>query len=398
MGLDYRMMDADNHYYEQDDCFSRHIEPKFAGEAVRLITNPHTGARRWALGDRLVSFIDMNPADGVLPPGAIAGLFAGTADYSGNGAVKRSAFDQPALMHRPERLTMMDEQNIESALIIPSMAVLIEGDFADRPEVVCANYRSFNRWLEEEWTYGSDGRIYGLPLLTMLDIDWAMAELERVAALGARMFYLKTGPVGGRSPADTHFDRFWSLVEETGLHPVFHIGDNVFAHMYASHWGEDPNRAHGEFSALQHLLCNGERPISDTLAALVLHNLFGRHPNLKVLSIEHGSSWVGPLLKLMDKSAMMGRNGAWPFGRLDAKPSEIFREHVYLTPYPEDDVEKLVQVVGPEHVLFGSDYPHPEGLEAPDDFLKMLSGLPADDVRLIMRENLAGLLGLAGTR
>src|SRR5438067_1293977 len=114
------MMDADNHYYEQDDCFTRHIEPKFRGEAIRLVEVADTGVRRWALDGRMVSFIDRNPADGVLPPGAIAGLFAGKADYSGNGAQPLSAFNEPAYMRRPERLALMDEQNIESALMIPS--------------------------------------------------------------------------------------------------------------------------------------------------------------------------------------------------------------------------------------------------------------------------------------
>ncbi|ORA40437.1 hypothetical protein BST20_06325 [Mycobacterium branderi] len=392
------MLDADNHYYEQDDCFSRHIEPKFKDQAIRLVELPDTGIRRWALNERFVSFIDRNPADGVLPPGAIAGLFAGKADYSGGGQQPRPAFDEPAYMRRSERLALMDRQNIEAALMIPTMAVLIEADFDDRPDVVCANYRSFNRWLEDEWGYGADGRIYGVPLCTLLDIDWAIEELERVAALGAKLFYLKTGPVGGRSPADTRFDRFWTRVQETGLHPVFHIGDNVFARIYATHWGEEPGRGHGQYSALQHLLCNGERPISDTLAALVLHNLFGRFPDIKVLSVEHGSSWVPQLLKLMDKSAMMARNGEWPFGRLDAKPSEIFRQHVYLTPYPEDDVKHIVDVMGADHVLFGSDYPHPEGVAEPDDFLDFLAGMPDSDIRLIMRDNLAHLLGVSGSR
>jgi predicted TIM-barrel fold metal-dependent hydrolase len=394
MKLGYPMMDADNHYYEQDDCFTRHIEPKYRDAAIRLVQVPGTGVRRWALNDRFVSFIDRNPADGVLPPGAIAGLFAGKADYSGNGAQPLSAFEHPAYMRRPERLALMDQQNIAAALMIPTMAVLIEGDFGDRPDVVSANYRAFNRWLEEEWTYGDDGRIYGVPLLTLLDQDWSIEELERVASLGAKFFYLKTGPVGSLSPADTAFDRFWAAVQETGLHPVFHIGDNVFARIYAAHWGEEPDRGHGQYSALQHLLCNGERPISDTLAAIVLHNLFGRFPGIKVLSVEHGSSWVPPLLKLMDKSAMMARNGAWPFGRLDAKPSEIFREHVYLTPYPEDDVQRLVDVMGVDHVLFGSDYPHPEGVAEPDDFLRLLAGMSDTDIRLIMRGNLAKLLGV----
>lgn len=394
MRLNYAMIDADNHYYEQDDCFTRHIEPKYRDQAIKLVRVSDSGTRRWALRDEFVSFIEFNPADAVLPPGAIAGLFAGTADYSGNGAVPRSAFEQPAFMHRAERLTLMDEQNIQASLMIPTMAVLIEGDFGDRPDVVCANYRSFNRWLEEEWGYGDDGRIFGVPLLTLLDMDWAIEELERVAALGAKMFYLKTGPVGLRSPADPVFDPFWARVQETGLLPVFHIGDNVFARLYAEPWGEDPNRGHGEFSALQHLLANGERPISDTLAALVLHNLFGRFPGIKVLSVEHGSAWVPPLLKLMDKSAMMARGGTWPYGRLDAKPSEIFREHVYLTPYPEDDVSLIAKVIGADHVLFGSDYPHPEGVAEPVDFLGQLAGLSDVEVRMIMRENSAKLLGL----
>jgi predicted TIM-barrel fold metal-dependent hydrolase len=237
-----------------------------------------------------------------------------------------------------------------------------------------------------------------VPLLTLLDRDWAIEELERVAALGARFCYVKTGPVGLRSPADPVFDPFWARVQEIGIRPVFHIGDNVFAKLYAAPWGEDPDRAHGRFSALQHLLCNGERPISDTLAALVLHNLFGRFPGIQVLSVEHGSSWVPPLLKLMDKSAMMGRNGVWPFGRLDAKPSEIFREHVFLTPYPEDDVERVAEVLGADRILFGSDYPHPEGVTDPADFLDLVSRLPEPDARLIMRDNLAAMLGLPASR
>lgn len=398
VNLDYAMIDADNHYYEQDDCFTRHIDPQAKDYALRLEEVPGQGVRRWALNGRGIKFIEHNPADKILPPGAIAGLFAGKADYSGNGVEPISAFNEPAYMHREERLALMDRQNIQAALMIPTMAVLIEADFADTPAIVTANFRSFNRWLEEEWGFGADGRIFGVPVLTLLDPQWAIEELERLAKLGAKMFYLKTGPVGDKSPADPAFDPFWARVQETGLRPVFHIGDNIFARLYAAPWGEDPDRSHGQFSALQHLLCNGERPISDTLAALVLHNFFGRFPSIKVLSVEHGTSWVAPLLKLMDKSAMMARNGAWPFGRLEAKPSEIFREHVYLTPYPEDDIESVIRVMGADHVLFGSDYPHPEGVTEPHDFLDLVEGLPEPDIRLIMRDNLANLLGLVTTR
>ncbi len=60
----------------------------------------------------------------------------------------------------------------------------------------------------------------------------------------------------------------------------------------------------------------------------------------------------------------------------------------------EDDVEALVDLLGPDHVLFGSDYPHPEGLAEPNAFADLMPNLPERDLRLVMRSNAAGLLGL----
>jgi predicted TIM-barrel fold metal-dependent hydrolase len=133
----------------------------------------------------------------------------------------------------------------------------------------------------------------------------------------------------------------------------------------------------------------------ETLGALTYHNLFGRYPDLRIVSIENGSDWVAYLLKQLDKKKGMGRQGPWPGGYFKGRPSEILKEHLSLTPYPEDDVRALIERMGDEHVLFGSDYPHPEGLAQPNAFAKLIDGLDDAATRRVMRGNTARLLGLS---
>ena len=132
----------------------------------------------------------------------------------------------------------------------------------------------------------------------------------------------------------------------------------------------------------------------ETIASLVLHNLFGRFPNVRVASVENGSLWVGYLLAALDKMKGMGRNGPWHGGYVAGRPSEIVRQHVYVSPYHEEDIPALVRSYGVERVVFGSDYPHPEGLARPAQFVEGLKGLSDADVRRLMRDNSAALLGL----
>lgn len=388
--LGYPAIDMDNHYYEPLDCFSRHIEPAYRDLAIVAKSPDESSPPLWTMGDRQVTFLHVTSV-AVPPPGYLAEMLSGGANVEFREVI--NPHDYPEFMERKSRLDVLDRQGVESALMISTAALDCEYDFRDRPQALCANYRSFNRWVEEEWGFGSDGRIFGVPLVTLLDVDWAVEEIERLAERSSRFVFVKIGPVNGRSPADPIFDPFWSRVQEFGMKPVFHIGYEGFAHMYGVHWGEDPNRTLFTYSPYQHYLCFGERPIADHMAALVLHNFFGRFPGIDVLSIENGSAWVAPLLKSMDKAAHLGALGEQFAGRLEALPSETFRQHVYIAPFHEEDVPALVEVIGSEHILFGSDYPHPEGLAEPLDFLKGLAGLSDRDVRNIMRDNAARLIG-----
>ncbi|HKJ24538.1 MAG TPA: amidohydrolase family protein, partial [Myxococcota bacterium] len=140
----------------------------------------------------------------------------------------------------------------------------------------------------------------------------------------------------------------------------------------------------------------GDRPIMDTLSALILHNLFGRFPNLRVLSVENGSLFVPYLLKVMDKMKGMGRAGPWLGGYVKGRPSDIFKRHVYVSPYHEEDVVGLARLIGADRVVFGSDFPHPEGLAEPAEYASLLEGLDAADQRRILWENTASLVSGSG--
>jgi predicted TIM-barrel fold metal-dependent hydrolase len=143
---------------------------------------------------------------------------------------------------------------------------------------------------------------------------------------------------------------------------------------------------------MEYALSFTERPIVDTLTALIADNLFGRFPRLRVLSVEYGSRWVAPLLWKLDHIARLHSKDMWRFGVPPMTPSQTFRHNVWVVPFYEDDVVGLARLVGPSHVLAGSDYPHPEGLLWPLEFADELDGLADDDVRRIMRDNFAALV------
>jgi predicted TIM-barrel fold metal-dependent hydrolase len=396
--MEYPLIDADGHYYEPDDCFTRHIEARFRQDTVRVERQRSDGKRPDGLGRVFLrgrrTFMSVMPGDYASAPGALQGLFTGEVSDGFTHREVVTARDHPEFIAKPARLACMDRQGLEATILLPTLGVSVEYDMRDDVELSYASLRAFNRWLEEDWGYGDDGRIFAVPMLSLLDIDSAMAELHRVIGAGARMVHLCPGPIAGRSPADPHFDPFWATVAEAGVPVVLHVSNSGYQHFYGTQWSEDPaNPSHAQ-SPLQWALCNTERPVVDTLIALTLHNLFGRHPDVRIVSIENGSEWLRPLFKTVDKAAALGRRGPMIGGKLPDRPSEALAEHLWISPFPEDDVTGLIDTLGAGHVLFGSDFPHPEGLREPRDYLPRLAGCDPAVTRRVLRGNTAGLLGL----
>ncbi|HVX19875.1 MAG TPA: amidohydrolase family protein [Acidimicrobiales bacterium] len=392
---DYLAFDADNHYYETRDCFSRHIEAKYADQAIRPIV-VDDGRELFFMGDQNLQF-PIAWFDGVQIPGAHQ-IFL-TQDNLSPDEIAQSHVEEPP---RPEyrdrsaRLALMDEQHLEKTLLLPTLGVTWEYEARTNLPALYANLRSFNRWVEDDWGYGADGRIFGVPLISLFDVDEAVKETNRVLDAGAKVLNIRPGPVAGKSVADPMFDPFWSIVNERSIPVAFHICDAGYSDLMSAQWGENPAPNVRKMSPLQLSMFYCDRPIMDTLAACIMHNLFGRFPNVTLLSLEHGRAWVEYLLHAIDHGAKLVNQGEWAFGKIDAKPSEIFRRNIKVAPFPEEDVLGLVELLGAENVLFGSDYPHPEGCVDPWDFADSISSLDDASIRRVMRDNIEELV--AGAR
>ena len=388
--LPYRLFDADNHYYETRDCFTRHLPVALREKGVHIETDAE-GRDRIFVGERPFTFLPHWSFTHASRPGALRDLLR-QKKYTDEGEAVRTEI-RPEYQDREARLALMDQQGLEGIFLFPGLGVCVEHFMRDDVPQLYANLHAFNRWLDEDWGFAWRERIYAAPLVSLADVERAVEELDWLLARGARVVALRPGPAYGRSPADPHFDPFWARANEAGLCVAFHIGESGYNEIFSVQFGEQPNPSSQQQSAFQWSCFYGDRPIMDTLAALVFGNLFGRFPNVRVASVENGSLFVPYLMAVMDKMGGMGRNGPWLGGRIREKPSAILRRHVFVSPYHEEDIPALARTLGASQVLFGSDFPHPEGLAEPADFAAEIAELSEAEQRMILRDNALRLVG-----
>jgi predicted TIM-barrel fold metal-dependent hydrolase len=379
-----RLFDADQHFYEPREVFARYIEPAFAERAVHSVARPD-GSEIVVVDGRRVTTLGTVTYDSFPKPGTGLQLIKSSeAERQGHDSASLLEAVRPEYRDRDARLRVMDQQGVEACLLFSSIAVVVE-HFIDDPLLLYAHLAAFNRWLHEEWGYSYHDRIYGVPILSLRDLPHAIDELEQCVARGARVISLKCGPAYGRSPGDPFFDPFWARVNEAGVSVALHVDEPGYNESISVAWGHAANPAVFEQSAWQWTNCYVDRPIMDTVSALIFDNLFGRFPDITVVSVENGAGWVQYLLPRMDK--MRAAEGPWIGGRLGAKPSSLFREHVLVTPYPEEPLEPVHSVVGSDSLVMGSDWPHPEGFAQPADFVERVRTLPLADQHRILHAN-----------
>jgi predicted TIM-barrel fold metal-dependent hydrolase len=386
--VDFKAFDADNHYYEATDAFTRHIEPELSRRAMQWATI--NGKERLLVGGRVNRFIPNPRFDPVAKPGALDEYFRGR--NPGNAGI-RDLFGElepisDAYRNRDARLRVMDDQGLEAALFFPTLAVGMEQALIGDPLALMAAFRAFNKWLVEDWGFNYKDRIFSAPFITLIDVDNAIAELDHALENDARVVITGVGPVmaksGGRAPSDPIYDAFWSRVNEAGVTLCLHGGDSAYG-AYLEHWGQSSEMEAFRQNPLRALLSHNA--VHDTVAAMLADRFFTRFPNIRLASIELGSDWAMQLFTKLKKSY-----GQAPYAYPE-DPRETFRRHVWVSPYYEEDLAALKETIGVEHILMGSDWPHAEGLAEPTSFIKDLRAFDYsdDEARLVMRENGLGL-------
>jgi predicted TIM-barrel fold metal-dependent hydrolase len=392
----FRIFDGDNHYYETYDSFTRFMEPKHRDRAIH-VKRMENGRNTVFLGDEPLKSNPAHPQDFVAPPGSLDEMFLSKDPNNSmtefNIRNRMRAEEVPAWVDLDARIAFMDEEGIDAAMLYPSLGVMVEEQLSSDVEGTYANLHAFNRWLEADWGYASRGRVFAAPMLSLIDLDLALAELDRVLKLGARTVHVRPGPVAGRSPAQEHYDPFWARLNEARVPVAMHSSFSQYHRLFSVHWGEKADPTYREITSFQSYLGMGARPMMDTMAAMVFHGAFSRFPNLNVLAVEGGSYWVGELMKQMDKAHRSGRDAKLGF-KIDDWPSNILKDRLYVTPFHEEDVVALAEEFPVEHIILGSDYPHPEGLAHPRAYAEKTKALGPDATRKIMGENLARVVGL----
>ena len=422
--LTYEILDADNHFNEPDDCYERYIDPSSRDLAIRSVRDASGRTVQLFAGrpsrfhaeqvtysaeelERMLGGAVTDDGNGSATGSVMPGMLLnrlnplkGLSEDERRELIAEFREQRESYGNRDLRLALMDDQGIEAALMYPASAHNIEYELADNIEALYANVRAFNRWMHEEVGFAHRNRMFLPPYIALADVDLAIAELETVLGQGAPLIQLKSGhahggrdnPFGGRSVADPVFDPFWARVNEAGVRVAVHLGGTDYQ-KYGADWSEDPEATFGDFDAFQWVMYWGDRPALELTVGTILHNLFGRFPNLRFCLSEQGTVWLPYTLRKMDHAFFMGRKAKW--GELERRPSEIFREHFVVAPFPEENVRRVVDEVGIEPIVFGSDFPHGEGLAWPRQYAEaQLKGFDDHEIKTIMRDNLARFLGI----
>jgi predicted TIM-barrel fold metal-dependent hydrolase len=388
-----RPIDADNHYYESLDAFTRHLDRAFKDRGVRVFQDgTHT---QMVMGGKVNNFIPNPTFDPVIVPGCLDLQFRGEIP-EGVDPRTLTKVEPIAASYRDRdaRLATMDAQQLDAALLFPTLGCGVEQALRFDVPATMASLTAFNKWLADDWGYSYQDRIIAAPMISLADPAGAVEEIDRVLDLGARVVHVRPAPVPtggpkGRSLGDKANDPVWARLGEANVPVAFHLGDSGYNAMLGAPWGGPDEFAPFRAPDVLGTVIIGDRAIHDTMASMIVHGAFKRHPHLRVASIENGSDWVYPLLKGLKKLANRAPQ-LFP----DA-PLDLIRRHVWVTPYYEDDLRRLADTIGVERVLFGSDWPHGEGLAEPASFVEELDAFTADEVHRIMRANCAELVGLA---
>ena len=364
--LEYPAFDCDNHYYEALDAFTRHVPKAMQPRCVQWAEID--GRKHHLVGGKLAHAVRNPTWNPIAKPGVMSEYFRGNKNQRNPIEMLREREPLPAYyMDHDARLAKMDEQGLEAVWLFPTLGVLYEELLKHDTEAVTTLFRAFNQWLDEDWGVAYQGRIFGAPYITLADCDWACRELEWALGRGARIVVMRPAAVWTRrgtvSPADPSFDPFWARAERGGHH-ADRARRRLRLHLARLRQGRLQRRARRRDDealgqGLQHRARRLRLPDHARVRAAVralpepARRLGGERLGVPVGHVPQAAPRAGAHARL-----------------LPGRPRrELFKRHVWINPFWEDDVNEVAELMGTDRVIFGSDWPHIEGMPQPLDYV-----------------------------
>jgi predicted TIM-barrel fold metal-dependent hydrolase len=243
------------------------------------------------------------------------------------------------------RLRDQDKDGVSGEVIFPTLALqacFMAPDASLQMALACA----YNDWVAEVFRPYPD-RFAPAAVIPMLDIDAACREATRVKKLGLRSLFLPCH-VPGRPYNDPAYDAFWTVAEETSLPLTFHAGT-----------GHEPRIERGPGGAVINYLLGSQIDGAHVICYLTMSGVFDRFPKLQIVTVETGSAWLAWVMTTMDE--IYEKHHMWARPKLGLRPSEYVKRQAHVT-FQNDPVGVHNRsFTGVESLLWGSDYPHPEG-------------------------------------
>ncbi len=385
--LGYRPFDCDNHYYEALDAFTRHVDPKMQPRCVQWCDID--GRKYHVVGGRVSRAVVNATFDPIAKAGAMSEYFRGNPNgKSPLEFLKERERIRPEYRDHDARVDRLDEFGLSAVWLFPTLGMLYEEALKHDPVAVTTLFRGFNRWLAEDWGFDYQGRIFTAPYLSFADPQWAEEEVEWMIDNGARVIVMRPAAaftaLGASSPFHTKFDGVWGRINEAGIPVVIHAGDSGnSSNGYAVDGFSASFSGGGWAPSISGFKI--ERAAFEFMITSVFEKLFDRFPNLRMASVENGSDFLPDLLhKLRATTKKMP-------GYFADDPIATFKRHWWINPFWEDDVNEIAEIMGTDRVLFGSDWPHIEGMPEPLDYVPELAKFDDAERKQILLDNVIEL-------
>jgi predicted TIM-barrel fold metal-dependent hydrolase len=330
---DVQIVSVDDHVVEPPNVWQDRLAAKFKELGPRSVRDDE---------DRDVWMFEGEPHFNV-GLGAVAGK--DRKDYGVDPVSYRDMI--PGCYDLDARIKDMDTDGIHAELCFPTFPGFAGNTFYAAKDKALANacVPAYNDWMIEEWCGAAPDRQIPLVLVPFWDVDATVAEIQRVAAKGAKAITFTEAPhnIGLPSFHTDHWDPVFAAAQDADLPLCMHFGS-----------GGTPNIAPGgPFTAAIALFGLNSQQCT---VELVNTRIFERFPRLKVALSEGGIGWMPYIIERCDYTWERHR---WHTGMDDAKrPSEIFRDHIYGCFIYDDAGLRNIDLIGEDNIMFECDYPH----------------------------------------
>jgi predicted TIM-barrel fold metal-dependent hydrolase len=296
-----------------------------------------------------------------------------------------------------DRVRALDHIGVRSQLIFNTFhnSRLFEWEHGPDLDLADGVARAHNRGIVEFCSV--DPRLLPTCYVPLADFDRAEAMAAEAIEMGAAALLVASGCPAGHSPSHVELDRVWRQAEEAGIPIVFHVGGTgqLIDPNYFVNGLPVPADFHGgeeNFRSVDYMGIPG--PPMQTLATMIFDGVLDRFPTLRFGVIEQGCIWLPSWIKQMESAVEAFHRHEERLQALQLRPAEYVERQIRVTPYPTEDVGWVTDQIGPNVLLFNTDYPHVEGGRRPYERFEASLVDASEDVRQrFYADNFVDLMG-----